>query len=132
MRALDHLAHRFCVPYHPIVVAATLCAPDTFTTFSARWLRQLHYPLSTDLVTPTARDVEILLVHRTLAAAGLDPGRLLAPPEPDGDNTLTYCPRCRVGYVVEHGTCADCPGVALVPFTPARVSSAQAPVQVTL
>ena len=44
----------------------------------------------------------------------VDPAALLAAPVRTSTSNRSYCPRCRVQYVIAPGACADCPGVPLV------------------
>ena len=39
------------------------------------------------------------------------------PPAPADETSRAYCPRCLAQFTTTSGTCADCGGVPLVPFT---------------
>jgi hypothetical protein len=126
MRAHDHLAHRVCVPYHPLTAAAVLCRPDVFAAFAAGELRRMLHPLATE--TAPTRD-EIAAVHDMLRRQNLRPGDLLQAPPADA-TSRAFCPRCLAAYAVAEGDCADCPGVGLVPHVPDVEPAATAPAAV--
>jgi len=115
LRAYDRLAHRLCASYHPLAVAALLCPPAIFRAFAGRAVRQLHHPLATEspLVDSPA---EMAAVEHLLRRAGLTAAELLRPPSRPDPSSHSFCPRCETAYAIPAGTCADCPGVALVPY----------------
>jgi len=116
LRAHDWLAHRVCSAYHPVAVAAVLCAPAVFAAFAARRLRYLRHPLPGETTHAESAAAEVDAVSHTVAAAGLDPETLLCPPPRVDATSLAYCPRCHTAYAISAGTCADCPAVALTPY----------------
>jgi hypothetical protein len=125
IRAHDYLAHRLCAGYHPLTVAFLVCAPPVFHRFARQVVRQLHYPLAGSSPNPALaateqwfRSAQEEAIRRALAACGLDIEAYLRPPARTGESGLAYCPRCDTEYAVAGGTCADCPGVALVSFDP--------------
>lgn len=127
IRANDFLAHRACAQYHPLAVAALLCDTPAYERFARQTVRQLHYPLVTDAPDPTVRATETWFrgaqaasMCRVLAARGRDLKEYLQPPPHTGASSLAYCPRCEAEYTVLSGTCSDCPGIALLPYNPAR------------
>jgi hypothetical protein len=128
IRAHEYLAHRLCAGHHPLAVAYLICAPSVFHRFARQVVRQLHYPLAGSAPNPTLaateqwfRSAQEEAIRRTLAACGLDLDALLRPPPRTGEGSLAYCPRCDTEYTVTGGTCADCPGVMLIPYDQANI-----------
>jgi len=127
IRAHDYLAHRACAGYHPLAVAFLLCTPSVFDRFARQYVRQLHYPLAGSAPNPTVtateqwfRSAQEDTIRRVLASCGLDLDSYLRPPPRTGEGSLAYCPRCDTEYAVASGTCADCPGVTLIPYDQAN------------
>ncbi len=128
VRALDVVQRDLFHSYHPAAVAAVLCDHAEARRVAGRALRELRYPLpaASDPEDGIRRETEDWFrVHlgqaleKFLLANGMPPGELLSPPQRLSDRCVTYCPRCCNQFVVEAGTCSDCPGVTLLHFSPA-------------
>lgn len=123
IRAHDYLAHRACAEYHPLAVAFVLCAPSVFDRFARQCVRELHHPLASTATDPAVaaaeewfRSAQEEAIRLSLRAWGLDADAYLQPPPRTGTGSLAFCPRCDTEYAVAGGACADCPGIALVPY----------------
>lgn len=123
IRAHDYLAHRACAGYHPLAVAMFICPSSVFDRFARQYVQQLHYPLAGSAVNPTAtateqwfRSAEEDAIRRALATWGLNLDTYLQAPARTEEGSLAFCPRCNTEYAVASGICADCPGVALIPY----------------
>jgi len=127
IRASDLLSNRLLSLAHPLAAAYILCRPETFQLFARRLLRRLYYAPPSPTPEPQAASIiawssalERDSVPAFLRAHRMDESELLQPPPRPDDQTLSYCPRCETCYAVYDGTCADCPGVALMPYLPPR------------
>ena len=123
MRAADILTRHLLSDYSPIVVASVL--PGTKEQqFVRAFVLDLQHPLKHEVTEAkavetiawaTAEQLKASLAHveRTGDAS------LLGPIEREGDS-IAYCPRCGIQFVVSEGECPDCPGVELVGFEDQR------------
>jgi hypothetical protein len=135
IRAHDYLAHRVCAQYSSLAVAVLLCEPPVFDRFARQVLRRLHHPLADGAADPTATATEAWFqiaqadcIRQALATCGIRTDAYLQPPSRSEMGSLTYCPRCETEYAIASGTCADCPGVALVPYeSVSNATAAHAP-----
>jgi hypothetical protein len=96
MRAHDVLARRLFLDLEPLVLAGLLLDPVA----KAR--------LGREVLVARAEDPAVAAM---LAEMGLDPDRLLDPPEPDGPGSRAYCPVCLDQFVRVDVTCSVCGGV---------------------
>ena len=123
MRAADILTRHLLSDYSPIVVASVL--PGTKEQpFVRAFVLDLQHPLKHEVTEAKAVETiawataeqlkaSIALVERAGDAS------LLGPIEREGDS-IAYCPRCGIQFVVSEGECPDCPGVELVGFADQR------------
>ncbi len=99
---------------HPLVAAFELDSVAESRRLAGHYLRAWAHPLPD---RDPADASELLAAARSLLAAeGLDPEAMLAPPAPDGPLSVAYCPLCLCQYTVPGGDCPDCPGVKKVRF----------------
>ncbi|HEY2951814.1 MAG TPA: hypothetical protein VGK40_04475 [Verrucomicrobiae bacterium] len=126
IRAGDILSCHLLEHFHPLAVARVLCAPDQFKDFARQILLDLRFPMLPVCPTIEPGPVETErwfrafhqeAVEKFATRSGLKLDELLKPPEPSEPSNLSYCPRCHAQFVTREGTCADCGGRALVPFT---------------
>ena len=110
----------------PLAVAVLLCEPPVFDRFARQFVRRLHYSLADGAADPTVtateawfRTAQTECIRQALATCGIRIDAYLQPPSRSEAGSLTYCPRCETEYAVASGTCADCPGVSLIPYEPA-------------
>ncbi|HTL57875.1 MAG TPA: hypothetical protein VL361_19460 [Candidatus Limnocylindrales bacterium] len=126
IRTIDLLSRPLFEQFHPLAVAKVLCAEAQFRALARDLLRELHYPALP--LCPSGDPAGIAAemetrsflkagVESLVKKAGLDPGELLHPPAPADETSRAYCPRCLAQFTTTSGTCADCGGVPLVPFT---------------
>jgi hypothetical protein len=66
---------------------------------------------STDFRKRLAAEVAEVMQKR-----GIDVGALTQPPQPADPAHRSYCPRCRLEYLVETGACHDCGELKLERF----------------
>ncbi len=128
MRAHDALSRPLLEEFHPLVLGRVFLAPNQFRDFARRVVLDLRQPAlphgPNDL--PAAGETE-RWARRTLQreaeeflrASGMEPAELCQPPAPADDSCRAYCPRCNAQFTTAEGSCADCGGLARVPFRPA-------------
>ena len=104
-------------------MARSVCRPDEFRRFARERLADLRWPLRPvcEVEDEAARRTEewfreLLLeeTERFLKRAGLDPDELLAPPKPDGETSVAYCPRCDAQFAVADAVCEACGDLPVV------------------
>ena len=125
IRARDQLTADLLSSYSPLVVATQLSFIDT-SSFIRRFIHDLKYPLEHALNDPVS--VEISQWYRKEMKEQCiayikknelkipEYEKLFTPPQPDS-NCNSYCPRCESQFKKKSGTCPDCPGIELVPYT---------------
>lgn len=125
MRAQDRLVREVVADCHPLSVAAVTTAPEVFSAFTRRMLRDLWHPLQPVCASndEAAQEAEAWFRYRlseTLEQRATEAGVPLAdvkePPIADGADARTFCPRCEMQFVTESGVCTDCGGIALQSF----------------
>jgi hypothetical protein len=123
MRAADILTRNLLSEYSPVVVA-TVLAGSNEQQFVRGFVLDLKYPLKHEVTEQkavetidwaTAEQLKASLAHAERAGNTT----LFGPIERVGDS-IAYCPRCGVQFVVSEGECPDCPGVELVAFSDHR------------
>lgn len=125
MRAGDVLSRLLLETFHPLALAKVFLPVETFREFARHVMLDLQHPARPVCPddSPDVRATE-LQARRTLQSAvenflkqvGLDPGTLVRPPAPADESCRAYCPRCGAQFTTAGGECADCGGLALVPF----------------
>jgi hypothetical protein len=99
---------------HPLVWFAVAAGEGAFRKRAARVLRDLRWPLAparnpdpqiTARVLQWMRARMSAEIARLLASRGVSADELLAPPEPDGPESRSYCPRCRDQFTKTAGRC---------------------------
>lgn len=100
--------------FDPWTATAVLGAPEYVTEALERRLRELSWPTVDE--RRSASDSERRELSAWLATLMPEPKRLSEPP-PAEPGTVGRCPRCLAPYgrIVE--SCADCPGVPVLPVT---------------
>jgi hypothetical protein len=127
LRAADVLSRNLLAEYSPIVVANVLEGPEGegASQFAREFVLDLQHPLKHEVTDEKATEtidwmnaaqLKACLEHvaRDRKATGKS---LLRAAQREGDS-VSYCPRCLVQFVVGAGDeCPDCPGVVLVAFS---------------
>lgn len=130
IRAVDVISRHLLTGFDPVAVAAEVMDDATFADFATRTLRDLRRPLPVRLhsteITPTGSAEQEALasdfrariadqVEKQMAKRGVavEPA---APEQPSDPVLRSYCPRCRLEYLVEAGTCRDCGEMPLTAF----------------
>lgn len=129
LRAADVLTKNLLARFSPVAVASVLEGPDE-RPFVRAFVLDLQYPLKHEITD--AKAVETIdwmnaqqlrsclsLIERVDRFNGV-----LGPTEREGDS-VSYCPRCGVQFVVDEGDCPDCPGVELVAFADHEFNAAR-------
>jgi hypothetical protein len=125
MRALDALSRDLLAEFHPLAAARVLLDEDEFRAFAARVLRDAHHPLpigreGTDAVVAAAaeswRQRTAGALERFARKNGVPDALWAAPPAREGEDCVTWCPRCVQQFTIASGTCARCWDLALHPF----------------
>jgi hypothetical protein len=125
IRARDLLSRPLLDAFHPLAVAHVLLPKEDFFDFARRVMLDLSFPIAP--VCPTEetgpQETERWFRNRLWAAAenlirqgGLSPEALLKPPVLAGEDSRSYCPRCRCQFTVTEGDCPDCGGLPLQPL----------------
>jgi hypothetical protein len=124
-RTVDHLSRIFMESFHPLAVAAVLLNELEFRNFARRVMLDLRHPanpldLSADGCAVEAgrftREEIRKAADNLLRRRGLAPETLGAPPQPADDSCRAFCPRCETQFASTAAVCADCGGLAVVPF----------------
>jgi hypothetical protein len=123
VRALDLHARGALAAFDPVAVALAAGDERTRDAVATVALRETLWPLVFDdhpeevahVVAwyHAAYERELL---RELLDAGIEPKSHAAEPAPRDVRDRSFCPRCRAHYATDRRLCADCDGVALVPF----------------
>jgi len=123
MRAADIITRSLLSEYSPLVVAGVLGGSNA-QQFVRGFVLDLKHPLKHEVTDATsvetiewatAEQLKASLAHVQRAREAF----VLAAVEREGDS-VAYCPRCDVQFVVSDGECPDCPGVELSPFAAER------------
>ena len=119
LRAADVLTKNALSEFNPLVVASVLEGADE-PRFVRGIVLDLQHPLLHEVTEEKALETvnwmaveQLRLSREYVKRAGLV--NLFGPTEREGDS-LSYCPRCSVQFVMPRGECPDCPGVALVAY----------------
>ena len=111
--------------FHPLALAKVLCEQHQVIDLAKNLLRELRYPAlplcpHPDSAAQEAERFTRILVHkaleRFLQRSHLSPAELLQPPSRADQSCRSFCPRCLTQFTETAGQCADCGGLALVPF----------------
>jgi hypothetical protein len=123
VRALDLHARGALADFDPVAVALAAGDAATCDAVATVALRETLWPLSFDDHSEAVQHAaawyhaawerELL---RELLDAGIEPKSHAAEPAPRDVRDRSFCPRCRAHYASDRRLCADCDGVALVPF----------------
>jgi len=117
LRALDQLALPLLNDWHPLALAVHFNHQAAAARlYRSAWAAAHFGP------NPAPAGVESLT--QLLQDSGLDPTPLIRPPTPWDPTCVTYCPNCQAQFVLRAGTCTDCSGITLCPFTTARTLAA--------
>jgi hypothetical protein len=126
IRACDALSRPLLESFHPLAAAAVLCDAPHFETFGRRTLLDLRHParpLATEnqpalaTIEESARAEVLATAEILVRKVGLDPEKIIRPPEPSDSACRAFCPRCHALFTSAEGSCTDCGGVPLTPFT---------------
>lgn len=124
LRAHDLLTRHACETFHPLAVAKVFLPPAAFEQFAGWVLRDLRHPAqpvcpdsSAEIAAVEVQGRATLLatVEEFLGRSGPDAKKLLRTPEPM-ESCRAYCPRCEAQFTSADSQCADCGGLAVVPF----------------
>ena len=121
LRAADVLTKNLLSDFSPVTVASVLSGPGE-KQFVRAVVLDLQHPLKHEVTDAKAEETVnwmaaqqlrscLTLLERVRRFAGV-----LGPTEREGDS-VSYCPRCGVQFVVDERECPDCPGVELVAFS---------------
>jgi hypothetical protein len=117
MRALDALSRDLLVEFHPLCVARVMLEEEEFRALAARVLRDAHHPLpmgregtDADVVAAAEswRRRSTAALERFVRKQGVPDELWTLPPNREGDDCTTYCPRCLQQFTIPAGKCARC------------------------
>ena len=119
MRSADILTRNLLSEYSPLVVAGVLAGSNE-QKFVRAFVLDLQYPLKHEVTDAAAVEtIDWVTAEQLKASLGQvqrdGDANVLGPVEREGDS-IAYCPRCDVQFVMGEGECPDCPGVDLVSF----------------
>ena len=129
LRAADVLTKNLLARFSPVAVATVLEGPGE-TQFVRAFVLDLQYPLKHEITDAKAVEtIEWMNAQQLRSCLSLINSvdrfkDVLGPTEREGDS-VSYCPRCGVQFVVDEGECPDCPGVELVAFTDHEFNAAR-------
>lgn len=124
LRAADVLTKNLLAEFSPVAVASVLAGPGELS-FVRGFVLDLQHALKHEITDQKAADTVSWMNARQLSACLALVERVdrfhgfLDPTEKQGES-VAYCPRCGVQFVVDEGECPDCPGVELVVFSDQR------------
>ncbi len=120
LRAADVLTRNLLAEYSPVVVAGVLEGAGE-QVFVRGFVLDLQHPLMHENADEHAAETIEWMSEQQLESCLAHVERVdrlrgfLDPAQPEGD-AVSYCPRCRVQFVLDASECPDCPGVQLVAF----------------
>lgn len=122
IRASDFIAHELFAGFHSLAVSRVLSDDNESRNFTGRTLREMMYPTDSDNESSSseaavwAKRKWMAVVWEWAEQEFGDPRQLLGVPKKTSESCICYCPRCLTQYLLSRSYCADCPGVAVVPF----------------
>jgi hypothetical protein len=129
LRAADVLTKNLLARFSPVAVASVLEGPGE-KQFVRAFVLDLQYPLKHEITDEKAVEtIDWMNAQQLRSCLSLIErvdrfNDVLGPTEREGDS-VSYCPRCGVQFVVEKGQCPDCPGVELVAFADHEFNAAR-------
>lgn len=129
IRALDTLSRPLLERSHPLALAQRFSSPEYFFQMARRVWAELQYPearrtaeVSAAVIQERRRMEWRVVVEDFLRRNKIDPAELARAPARLDESCHSYCPRCLAQFIHPSGQCADCGGIALVPFDPKSVT----------
>jgi hypothetical protein len=125
IRARDLLSRSLLDAFHPLAAAHVLLPKEAFFDFARRVTLDLRFPIApacpTEEIGPQEterwfRNRMWAAAEKLLRQADVSPEDLLKPPVLTGEDSRSYCPRCRCQFSVTAGACTDCGGLPLKPL----------------
>ncbi|MEN8006111.1 MAG: hypothetical protein ABFS42_03810 [Candidatus Krumholzibacteriota bacterium] len=107
--AADHLAADVLEDVHPLAAVLHICPEEEARRIAGAYLRAWMNPVTgedDDRFTSCLEAAGVLVDSR-----GWNQEEIAGPPRPEGPESVSYCPRCHTQFLVDGGTCPDCPGV---------------------
>jgi hypothetical protein len=129
LRAADVLTKNLLARFSPVAVASVLEGPNE-AQFVRSFVLDLQHPLKHEITDAKAVEtIEWMNAQQLRSCLSLiervDRFKdVLGPTKREGDS-VSYCPRCGVQFVVDEGECPDCPGVELVAFSDHEFNAAR-------
>ena len=129
IRAYDIASRHALSAFHPLAVAELLCCQKISKQVARQALLDLKYPLLSseeELTEQQAATVSWFQEHlesavqRFFTRTGISSDELLAPPNSEGADSVSYCPRCHTQFVLVEGVCEPCQEIRLRPFAVSR------------
>jgi len=117
IHALTLVGRDLYAPFHPLAVAAALLDRPAFAALARREYHRMAGARARATGTPLADwwTSEETIWRAVVAAVGLAPDDVLAPPPRADAAAATYCPACAAEYRDGFALCGDC-GVPLEAF----------------
>lgn len=140
VRAYEWLLRERLVEFHALTVAAVTCEKTDVAELAGAMLRDLEYPchgnsgesagVGEHVVAHTKNSQSEIAdapatwmrsrlrdrVIRTMRYLELDAASALTAPQPDGADSVAFCPRCHTQFVRCVEGCPHCPGVGVRRF----------------
>lgn len=125
MHAFHLLSRDLASEFHPLAIGKVVCSQAEFRQFARQVLLDLSSPIlpicpsgDTEAANTEQWFRERLNTSLQKLTAGFEftMDELLREPERDGDDVLSYCPRCDAQYAITNGTCSHCGDIELRKF----------------
>jgi hypothetical protein len=126
VRARDVLTRSLLEKFHPVALARTFCSDQAFEALAEQVLRELRYPALPVCPHPDplahaaeryAREFQLQTLEHFLRRNGCRPENLVKPPPVADLSAKSFCPRCHAQFTMLEGSCQDCGGIQIIPFT---------------
>jgi|GEM_PF-2290357 len=121
LRIINSLSSNYFFGFHPLTAARRFCSSEDYEKFFSRSLRDVTF-FNLEGVGAEAESViawhSRIIVEEMKSIARKDEinfNQLIAPPEREQDEMISFCPRCHCQYSRIDGVCSDCQ-VKLAPF----------------
>ncbi len=109
----------------PLAAAQALCNTEELLPLARQAYCDLKFSCQRDKSDGTLQQLKTFdwfhsklskAIERRLLEWNIDATELIAPPVAEGEDAVSYCPRCRSQYVLIQGMCSHCNGIELLPF----------------
>lgn len=132
VRAYESLLRDRLADFHPLVVAAVTCETADARDLAAAMLRDIEFPcraldaadgsMQADNAAAWTRTQVRDRIVGIVRELEMSEQAALSAPQPDGADSIAYCPRCHTQFVRNVDACPHCPGVPVRAFDGAAMN----------